>query len=99
MSLKPGIARGWFDKYWRDVYPHDRVVVRGKESKPPRYYDNIFKSRPVAGLFEAFVVDSVFASRVEKAKLRVDDNTPARLQVKEFLTNDKLSRLKRNKLS
>lgn len=39
MSLRPAIGRRWIEKYWRDVYPRDFVVVNGKECKPPRYYD------------------------------------------------------------
>lgn len=39
MSLRPAIGRRWIEKYWRDVYPRDFVVVNGRECKPPRYYD------------------------------------------------------------
>lgn len=39
MSLKPGIGRAWFERYWREVYPVDRVVVEGRELPPPRAYD------------------------------------------------------------
>lgn len=39
MSLRPAIGRSWIEKYWRDVYPRDFVVVEGGEYKPPRYYD------------------------------------------------------------
>ncbi len=39
MSLKPAIGRRWIEKYWRDVYPRDYVLLGGKEFKPPRYYD------------------------------------------------------------
>lgn len=39
MSLRPAIGRRWIEKYWRDVYPRDFVVVNGIECKPPRYYD------------------------------------------------------------
>lgn len=38
MSLKPGIGASWFERYQAEVFPHDRVIVRGKEAKPPRYY-------------------------------------------------------------
>lgn len=38
MSLKPGIGFTWFEKYGREVFPRDRVVVNGREVKPPRYY-------------------------------------------------------------
>jgi len=36
-----GIGKGWYDKYKSDIYPHDRVIVRGHPSRPPRYYDNL----------------------------------------------------------
>ena len=39
MSLRPAIGRRWIEKYWRDVYPRDFVVIDGVEAKPPRYYD------------------------------------------------------------
>ncbi len=39
MSLKPAIGKRWIEKYWKDVYPRDKVVVGGWEAKPPRYYD------------------------------------------------------------
>lgn len=38
MSLKPGIGANFYDKYVSDIFPHDRVVVRGAVSLPPRYY-------------------------------------------------------------
>lgn len=39
MSLRPAIGRRWIERYWKEVYPADRVVVQGFETKPPRYYD------------------------------------------------------------
>ncbi len=39
MSLRPAIGRRWIEKFWRDVYPRDFVVIDGFEAKPPRYYD------------------------------------------------------------
>lgn len=39
MSLRPAIGRKWLERYWKDVYPRDYVVMDGKEFKPPRYYD------------------------------------------------------------
>lgn len=43
MSRRPGIGRFWLDKYVSDVYPHDRVVLRGQQFRPPKYYDGIFE--------------------------------------------------------
>jgi hypothetical protein len=43
MSRRPGIASDWIKKYHTDVYPSDEVIVRGKEVKPPRYYDRQYE--------------------------------------------------------
>lgn len=43
MSRRPGIAKGWFDRFSSDVYPSDQVVLRGKVMKPPKYYDRLFE--------------------------------------------------------
>lgn len=41
MSRKPGIGRGWLDKFQGDIYPRKGggPVINGHEVKPPRYYD------------------------------------------------------------
>lgn len=39
MSLRPAIGLRWIQKFWRDVYPRDFVVLDGRQMKPPRYYD------------------------------------------------------------
>ena len=89
MSLKPGIGFNWYDKYKTDVYPHDYVVVNGKKVKPPKYYDRKFQ--------EEFPVeyDMIAFEREVDAGLRYLDNTPARLAVKEQVTNAKLNKLPR----
>lgn len=43
MSRNPGLGQKWIEKYWRDVYPHDRVRMDGKEFTPPEYYDRWLK--------------------------------------------------------
>lgn len=43
MSRRPGIGRDWYDQYNSEVFPLDRVIVRGKKSKPPRYYDTLYE--------------------------------------------------------
>ncbi len=45
MSRRPGIGYPWIEKYLENVYNNDRVVVKGHESLPPRYYDSILKDR------------------------------------------------------
>lgn len=43
MSRRPGIGRGWYDRFGPEVFPLDRVVVRGVECKPPKFYDNLYE--------------------------------------------------------
>lgn len=39
-SRRPGLGRPYLEKYFSDIYPRDYVVVRGRQCRPPRYYDN-----------------------------------------------------------
>lgn len=39
MSLKPGIGKLWYDKYWKDVFPTDTIHdIEGKRLIVPDYY-------------------------------------------------------------
>lgn len=41
MSRNPGIGESWLRKYYRDIYPHDYMVLKsGAKMPPPRYFDN-----------------------------------------------------------
>jgi hypothetical protein len=35
MSRRPGLAKGWYDKFKGDVYPSDFLVHNGVKFKPP----------------------------------------------------------------
>lgn len=86
MSRRPGIGSTWFDVYWRDVYPHDSVVWKGREFRPPRYYD---------GLLDKIDGDMLSNIKVKRlGKLNFADNTDARLKVKEEC---KLAEIKRQR--
>jgi len=89
MSLKPGIGATWYSRFKSDVYPHDYVVVRGKEVKPPKYYDTLFD------LADPFSMDEVKMARVEKAKTQHALYTPERLAVLEECAELRLKQLKR----
>lgn len=85
MSRRPGIAKKWFDKYSSDVYPSDSIVVRGIETKPPKYYDNNYMK-----------IEEIKLARKIKAKEKALDNTPERLQVKQNIKLKQYSQLKRS---
>jgi len=89
MSRRPGIGKGWFDKYSSDVYPDDFVVMNQKKMRPPRYYDNQFE------VTNPSLHSEIKAERELKASKQVDNNTPERLIVREKVQLSKLKQLTR----
>lgn len=89
MSLKPGIGARWFEKYQRDVFPHDRVVARGTERKVPRYYDRLLKRR------NAVMLEDVQFEREREGRAAFEEQTPERLQVREVVHLARVSKLAR----
>ena len=88
MSRKPGIGRGWIDKFGSGVYKFDSCIVNGAECKPPRYYDNVSeKVRPS-------VMKKIRYRRARDAAGSVD-NTGKRLLVREVVKNAAISTLDR----
>lgn len=99
MSRRPGLGKGWYEKYKTDVYPHDRVIVRGAETRPPRFYDNLLgKSDPSTLALlkiereknEKFVTDVVNGKTVIES-----DSSMRRLAIKEVVKRAEISNLKR----
>lgn len=86
MSSRPGIGAEWFSKFAGDAFPSDFVVIDGQRHQVPLYYKR--------KLSEA---DQAEVSRKRKAKalLHADNQTPARLAVREAVTRLRVARLKR----
>lgn len=78
-SLKPGIARNWFDSYWRQVYEsHGGATVSdGVKGKAPRYFDKLYEAMDPDGYA------SVQFDRYVLAKERAADDSQIRLAVRE----------------
>lgn len=92
MSRRPGIAKGWFDRYSSDVYPSDSVVLRGMEMRPPKYYDKLYELIDPSSFLD-IKERRIQYSQTEKV---LANNTPDRLQVREFIKKQSISRLVRN---
>lgn len=90
MSLKPAVGKRWLEKYMTDVYPRDYVVVNGVRTRPPAYYDEIFKG------IDPMMFDELRAIRELDAELVLSDNSYARLAVKEQVHQARSSLLKRS---
>lgn len=82
-----GIGAPWFEKYGREVYPADSVVMRGRLMKPPRFYDGRYELLDAPGMLEV--------SRARRASRRLEDETPERLAVREKCTQARIARSER----
>lgn len=87
MSRRPGIGAGWLDKFQGDVYPWDEVIVRGRPTKPPRYYDVRFGSKDESGLEKI--------KRARSLRRVREDESPGRLASRELCAKARLSLKKR----
>lgn len=75
-SNRPGIGRGFVEKFETDVYPADHVVQAGKVRHVPRYFDKVLEA------VKPELLESVKEQRRKVAEARSDDNTPERRLVK-----------------
>lgn len=90
MSRRPGIGKNWYQKYKKEVFPEDHVVLRGKELKPPKFYlQQLELSFPDEYAF-------VKAKRQNEGVANAHDNTVDRLRTKETIKKFNLKKLKRN---
>lgn len=94
MSRRPGIGRGWLNKYTGDVYPHDRVVLYKADGSvllgpPPKYYDSVFE------LANPQKMEEVKEARKLRAVVFAKDTSYQRLRVRERLQYLRFNCLKR----
>lgn len=89
MSRRPPIAQNWFQRYATDVFPDDFVLLNGKKSKTPRYYDKLLDKVDPAQL------EKIKQKRLDNAKRHRDNNTDERLAVREKVLKAKLKTLER----
>lgn len=90
MSLRPGIASAWFQKFKADVFTFDYVVHEGKKFVVPKYYDRLLDR----------LDPDLLAKWKEDRELRAlpfrPDGSPDRLLVRETVEAARLQTLKRN---
>lgn len=88
MSRRPAIGRGWIDKFKKDVYPDDFLVIRGnKKCKPARYYDRRFEVTDPAGY--------ALIKEARKSKMVASDDDWRKLLSRRIVQDAKGSQLKR----
>lgn len=89
MSRRPGIGKGWFDRYGVETYAHDSCVINGREVRPPRYYDGKYE------IVDATRITELKLARRRKALADPDVRDIDRRRVKERFLLHNLKRLKR----
>lgn len=67
MSLKPGIGRSWLEKYHRDVFPDDFVVIAGRKFPAPQYYLTQL-NQPQSTFYDPDLHQKILEKRTAKLK-------------------------------
>lgn len=91
-SLRPGIGARWFERFGRDVFPHDLAVADGVKYQVPKYYDRLAKRGGVIDW------DSIEFKRQQRAKIAPQEQTDARRATRERVQVAKIRSLKRESL-
>ena len=91
MSRMPGLATGWFDCFYQDVYPSDEVVLSGgRKSMPPKFYDKLFEAMNP----EAY--EDIKVLRLDAAYKNKWNNSQERLEVRRVCKEKSIESLVRN---
>ena len=85
MSLKPGIGARYYQRYESDFRTRDVCVVRGVETKIPRYYDLLYERKDLEAM------EAARLKRKRMASTRRADGTRERLAVREKVAVAKLN--------
>lgn len=88
-TMSNGIGKSWYEQFGHDVRRRDEVIANEHPSRPPRYYDTLHELVSKASLARTK------ARRRSRAAVHADDNTPARLKVREKVKAAKLQLLPR----
>jgi hypothetical protein len=87
MSRRPGIGRTWINRYGKEVYHADSVIVNGREVHPPKYYDTTLSEEELLFIKERRLQRSVHGRA---------DRTLARLRVRETVKEAAIKSLRRS---
>ena len=87
MSKRPAIGKKWFERFGKQVYYRDKVIARGVEMQPPRYYDK---------LLPEVVRGMVQEDRAVAGALRAADHTDARNNVRDVVVKAGLKQFERD---
>lgn len=94
-SRRPGLAKGFFDLYSSDIFPHDYIIVNGVKQRPPKYYDGLLElTRP----YEFDQIKDLRYINSTTSQNVVDNNRSDRLYVREQVKLAQFKQLNRNEV-
>lgn len=79
LAASQGLGLEHYKKHAPQMYLRDSCIIDGKEAPIPKYYDRKL------GIDNPVLLEQIKLQRQKRAKLRQDDNTPARLLVRETI--------------
>ena len=88
-TMSHGIGRGWLDLYAEDAYNFDSVVVDGRVSQPPRYYDKLMEEQ------DPDLMRKLKHERQKAADAHKEDQTLDRLRAREKVAQARVHQLRR----
>lgn len=89
MSRAQGIGKSYLEKYKQDWYPEGKLVIKGHKVNTPRYYDKKMEEQ-----FPDMIETLKFGRELE-AKAHYQNNTVARLRVRQQVHQAQAKQLKR----
>ncbi|AXL15155.1 replication initiator protein [Microviridae sp.] len=95
MSRNPGIGKGWFDKFYTDIYPSDFIIHDGKKQTIPRFYDKLLEEKDNALYEKVKWSREINAKEQKKESLRKMEkyfNKHDYSDFKEFYQSRKITR-------
>ena len=87
MSRRPGIGNSWYEKYKTDIYPKDYVTMRGRNMKPPRYWDKLLERE-----------NEKLAKKVKARRKTKMAKNPSEQKTDRLLTKEKVTKLNQKQL-
>ncbi|AXL15271.1 replication initiator protein [Microviridae sp.] len=89
MSLKPGIGAEYYEKYKKEIYTTDSVVLKGQELPPPKFYSTKYE------IENPEHYELIKQERQRKVARYAKDLTPERLGARERVQSARLGQLPR----
>lgn len=90
ITCSRGIGLAWYEQYGEHTHARDFVIIKGKESPIPKYYDRKLEQKD-PGLLE-----EIKQKRKQRALKDKENNTPERLAVRKEIKTAQVNMLKRN---